>query len=610
MPSVRKSRGRAKSLPKETAAHATEEAIASGVSDTWTRWVGPDVVKGSDSDLELRRKTYSASRTGSAFLASFDEGINFKCIRGPIGDGKSVLMCFYIVKKSHVQVAIEVEEDGAKRRVRWSKWLIARHTFKALEETTIETWNQWFGDRTRWKKNPGLVGRYEEDLPDGTLCRIDFVCHALDSPRIMNDLQSLELSGAWVNEATQTTLKVVGRIFSRLKRFNPVPGLAEGPRPFHVIMDTNSPSETNWWYRMEVVKQPEGWMFFVCPPAVLQEKDPATGAVRYVPNDVEHAAKHGCRPAENVREIDGGYHRGMGYWMDMISSLDDDDVRMLLMNKFGLTVAGMGVFANSWDNVRNRFDPKDAPYERGMTLLMGMDLGRTPACAIAQMGLDGVLRVKREVTTWNRRMNGGNGGLERMDVGQFWEDLLRPVLVNEFGYPNCPHVCFCDPAGRNFNEVVSVSAVDRLRSLGLNAIPCDKVRAFASDAQDVTGGNNVEIRVSCVDELLRRGKLKVADGDACRMVRDGFNGKYCYRKMRSTLDGDERYDDKPDKDSPYSHVMDAVQYLCLGATKGADDYTRPAGRSSGFGVGGWDGGFGLPVGAPLPAVSGIDFGCV
>lgn len=567
-------RGEAKSVKKTAASHVDETKV----NDLWTRWSGPDVVKGSDENLDENRKNYSASRTGSAFLASFDEGINFKCIRGPIGDGKSVLMCFYIVLKSHSQIAIEVEEGGTRRMVRWSKWLIARHTFKALEETTIETWNQWFGDRTRWKKNPGLVGRYEEDLPDGTLCRIDFVCHALDSPRILNDLQSLELSGAWINEATQTTLKIVGRVFTRLKRFNPIPGLKDKPRPFHVIMDTNSPNETNWWYRKEVVEQPEGWMFFVCPPAVLQEVDEKTGKLKYVPNDVEHAAKHGIRPAENVREIDGGYHEGLSYWMDMISSLDDDDTRTLLMNKFGLSVSGQAVFAASWDNSRNRVSPDSCRFEKGMMILMGMDLGRTPACAIAQMGLDGVVRIKRAVTTWNQRLNNGSGGLERMDVGQFWEERLRPVLVNEFGYPRCRHICFADPAGKNFNEVVSISAIERLSSLGLNVIPCDKVPTYSSDRMDVTEGNNVEIRIACVDELLRRGKLVVSDCDECRMILDGFNGKYCYRKMRATSDGAERYDDKPDKND-WSHIMDAVQYLCLGATRGAADYSRPLAAS-------------------------------
>ena len=603
-----KVRGSAKSVKKSVALHddLTQEAskTASEASvtadDTWTRWVGPDVVAGASETLDARRKTYSASRTGSAFLTSFDDGISFKCIRGPIGDGKSVLMCFYIVKKSHTQIALDVTENGVKKRIRWSKWLIARHTFKALQETTIETWNQWFGDRTRWKKNPGLVGRYEEELPDGTLCRIDFICHALESPNIINDLQSLELSGAWINEATQTTLKIVGRVYSRLKRFNPVPGLKEGPRPFHVIMDTNSPNETNWWYRKEVVEQPAGWMFFVCPPAVLQERDPKTGKFYYVPNDVEHALKHGRRPAENVREIDGGYHQGMGYWMDMISSLDDDDIRTLLMNQFGLTIAGQGVHAASWSNERNRYRlPEGTPvFEPGLPLLMGMDLGRTPACVIGQMGTDGVLRFKRTVTTWNPRLNNGAGGLERMDVGQFWEELLRPVLINEFGYPRCRHICFADPAGKNYNEVFSISAIDRLTSLGLNVIPCDKVEAYSSDRADITQGNNVEIRIACVDDLLRKGKLQVLDCEGNKMILEGFNGKYCYRKMRSTADGAERYDDKPDKND-WSHCMDAGQYLCLGATKGAADYSKPSCPVNGsgyFDVSAFD--------------FGIDFGCV
>ena len=109
-------------------------------------------------------------------------------------------------------------------------------------------------------------------------------------------------------------------------------------------------------------------------------------------------------------------------------------------------------------------------------------------------------------------------------------------------------------------------------------IPCDKVPTYSSDRMDVTEGNNVEIRIACVDELLRRGKLVVSDCDECRMILDGFNGKYCYRKMRATSDGAERYDDKPDKND-WSHIMDAVQYLCLGATRGAADYSRPLAAS-------------------------------
>ena len=50
-----------------------------------------------------------------------------------------------------------------------------------------------------------------------------------------------------------------------------------------------------------------------------------------------------------------------------------------------------------------------------------------------------------------------------------------------------------------------------------------------------------------MDDLLRKGKLQVLDCEGNKMILEGFNGKYCYRKMRSTADGAERYDDKPDK---------------------------------------------------------------
>lgn len=545
--------------------------------------------KGNENDLSDKRRSYCASRTGSAFLMSYDDGVKFKCIRGPIGNGKSVLMCMYIVHKSQQQEVVRVKENGQFIRVRWSKWLIARHTFKALEETTIETWNQWFGDKTKWKQNP-FEGRYEDLLEDGTLVRIDFVCYATESRNIMNDLQSLELSGAWINEATQSPYPVIARIYTRLKRFNPVPMSKVRLKTFHVIMDTNSPNETNWWRIKEEVDQPDGWLFFVCPPVILEERDPTTGKVKLVPNNVENSIRHKCRPAENVKQIDGGFHDGLGYWTDMVSVLDDDNIRMLLMNKFGQKLSGQRVYT-SWDNVRHRCADSEMLFQKGMTVVMGLDLGRTPACTIGQMGPDGILRIKREVTTWDDKQNSGKGGLRSVDVGIFWEEYLRPVLINEFGYPHSSHICFADPAGKNFNEVVSISSIQRLKSMGLNVVACDKVPAYSSTVQDITEGNKVEIRISCVEDALKRGHLIVSD--ACKMLCDGFNGKYCYRKMRAMSgDGMERYDDKPDKNE-WSHIHDACQYLCLAAFKGATDYSRTSHdiSSSGFEVEYFDMGF-------------------
>ena len=47
----------------------------------------------------------------------------------------------------------------------------------------------------------------------------------------------------------------------------------------------------------------------------------------------------------------------------------------------------------------------------------------------------------------------------------------------------------------------------------------------------------------------------------CALLRKGFNSGYCYRRIRSA--GGEAFEDVPDKNK-FSHLMDALQYLCLG----------------------------------------------
>ena len=528
---------------------------------------------GCEYDLTAKRKSYNASRTVSAFLMSYDEGIKFKCIRGVIGNGKSVGMCMYVVHKSQQQKVIEVTEKGRTFKVRWSKWLIMRHTFKSLDETIVETWNQWFGDKTRWVSNP-YEGRYEDYAPDGILTRIDFICLASESKNIMNDLQSLELSGAWINEACQCPYRVVAKVYSRLKRFNPAPMSGVKLTDFHVIMDTNSPNEVNWWRTKEEVEKPEGWMFFVCPPAVLEERD-SLGRVSYVPNTPANAAKHGRRPAENVKEIDGGYHEGFSYWTDMLSVLDEDDIRMLLMNQFGLNVSGLGVFAEVWNVARHRIPVKDAEVKKGLRVVGGMDLGRTPALLLGQVLPGHKLQIQREATTWSDKLNNRRGGLVRMDVVQFWDEYALPLLVNEYDYPNCGLTIFADPAGKNFSEAFSISAIERLQNeRGVNIIPCDKVESSATGETDITHGNSSEIRIANFKRSLRSGMIEICE--CCTMMCQAMAGKYCYATYRaSSADGGtERYKDEPCKNE-WSHIADAGQYLNLAVFQGAEDYSKP-----------------------------------
>jgi hypothetical protein len=44
------------------------------------------------------------------------------------------------------------------------------------------------------------------------------------------------------------------------------------------------------------------------------------------------------------------------------------------------------------------------------------------------------------------------------------------------------------------------------------------------------------------------------------MLRKGFMGKYCYKRIQ--VIGDEKYRDVPDKTHPFSDIQDCLQYIC------------------------------------------------
>lgn len=488
---------------------------------------------------------YNATATGAAFHLC-PMGYKFKGIRGPVGSGKSVSCCFDIFLKSSQQKVAEVIEDGVKKKIRWSRWLIGRHTYPALIKTTIETWNQWFGMRTTMHWGAPLSGRYEDYLPDGTLLRIDLEFAALGAKNILNDLMSLEISGAWINEATQVPWQVIDRVHDRLGRFQPCRGVQLDS--FGVIMDTNSPDESNWWFKFEKVTKPDGMVFFVQPPALL--KRIRDGKPYFEDNDGRDYADKGILPAENIENLKEGF----GYYHKQIATKSADDIKKLILNEFGTSIDGRPVYPEYNDEIH--FANREIPFQRGLPLLLGSDFGRTPATVIAQLGMDGVLYVLDEITAVN------------MGAQQFIEELLRPKLINEYHFPSIKLVNFGDPAGTNYNEVVSVSAIQTFNRYGIFTVPAPG-----------TNGNRVPIRIECVSELLRRGYRGAAAlqiSSRCTMLRKGFNGFYCYRRIRtSNVEGDERYTEEPDKNE-FSHIHDAFQYLCMGAFKSGVDYSAPS----------------------------------
>jgi hypothetical protein len=118
-------------------------------------------------------------------------------------------------------------------------------------------------------------------------------------------------------------------------------------------------------------------------------------------------------------------------------------------------------------------------------------------------------------------------------------------------YPGRPIAGFGDPAGDHRNEVDERTAFDVVNAQGIPIGPAptnDKVRRREAVGRGLT-------------RLTLMGRPALVIHPRCRVLRKGFNGGYCFRRVN--VSGSDRYRDEPDKNE-YSHVHDGLQYLMVG----------------------------------------------
>ena len=366
------------------------------------------------------------------------------------------------------------------------------------------------------------------------MVQIDLVFLALDREEQVRHLKSFEATGVWINEASEIPWQYVSRAFERTGRY---PSKKEGG-PFKnlgMIMDTNPPSDTGWWYQLAEVKKPQGYEFFRQPPAVLRrEKD---GRIWYEPND---GRDPGVPPAENVEN----HNEGWEYYMRQTRDGDHARIKVFLMGEYGTTLKGKPVYPQYSDEA-NYVAKELEPYW-GLPFFMGTDFGRTPATVILQVLPTGKIVVYDEVCG------------EEMTIGEFVENLLRPRLITKYRFAEGGRFMnFGDPAGNNPSETDAKGAIYRMNELGIPTVPCP-----------VTG-NSPLLRIESVASALRR---RMDDGTAglvitknCRRLREGFLGRYFYEAALKSDASDERVAAKPKKNQ-FSHDHDALQYGVFGAT--------------------------------------------
>ena len=430
---------------------------------------------------------YTPPPTGKRFMQSDKR---MRVLMGPVGSGKSVTCSFEVVRRASMQ---KPNANGIRR----TRAAVVRETARQLQDTTIKTFLDWFP--------PGECGTYMRTTKTYFFKVGDVECEimfrALDDADDVANLNSLELTFAWFNECRDIHPDIVDAMSKRIGRF---PSAKDGgPTWFGMWGDTNPPTMDTWWYyQMEGIDPKDGvspnvngWAVFKQPSGRSQQ-------------------------AENIENLPDGYYDTQGR--------SDDYVRVYIDGEYGLSLAGTPVYKYFKPDYHMAKAPLRYIQNGVRPVVVGMDLGLTPAAVIGQQDPRGRALILAEAVSFD------------MGIQRFVRTVLKPLLFERF--PGVPVLVVTDPAGVQRAQTDERSAVDIIRAEGMRVISART--------------NNVSARVNAVDEFL----MRQVDGDPafvvdprCTQLKAAMMGGYRY-KARGNGEIDK---------NKHSHVAEALQYLML-----------------------------------------------
>jgi hypothetical protein len=456
--------------------------------------------------------SYAPAPTGAKFHAS---DAYTKAIVGPIGSGKSVTC----VMEVYLRCLTQRPFNGVRR----SRWAIIRNSYPELEATTIKTFCDWIPER---KPNGEIYCKVNHSRPptallmdrlsDGTQVHAEFHFLSLDKDEDVKKLLSLELTGAWINEAKEVPKSVWDMAYGRTDRY---PSKRQGGSSWHgVIMDTNPPDDESDFYKLFEITKPQGYALFKQPPAIVKLKIKGKiGEDMYGPN----LGDMGYPPAENV----DNHNSGFDYWLRQVHGKDPEWIKVYLMGMYGNIMSGKPVYHEYMDQLHCALSNLE-PY-RGLPLIIGLDFGLTPSAAICQISPKGQFRTIDELVA------------DDMGVRRFARDFLKPHLMN--AYAGMPYTAIGDPAGNQRSQPTEVTCMQELESAG---IVCQMARTneFVARREAVAGYLN----------RLVEGNPGFLLSPNCKQLRKGFQGGYHYRKIQ--ISGTNRFAETPEKNK-FSHCV-------------------------------------------------------
>lgn len=426
-----------------------------------------------------------------------DRKSRVKLLIGPFGTGKTSSAGFDLIEVASKMV---VPILGVRR----SRFAVIRNTYPELRDTTIKTYFEWFPPEIF-----GVNGLQSYNQTDKTYKikydgrEIEIIFKALDSPKDVRDLLSLELTGAHVDEAREIHADVVKGLLGRVGRY-PSMKATQGVNPFvtppQVVLTTNYPSTQHWMYRDFVSNPVEGYTIY---------------------EQTQDENKHNLRP---------------GYYEDLAKDYADrpDLLKTLVQGTWGVTVAGKLVypeFKRSLHVSKEPLLPKDPTH-----IIRGWDnTGLNPAIILSYVTPTGQWRVFKEFT-W-----------ENAGIDDATEEMI--VWCNMNLHKKCTFRDIADPAGQSGRDSIKMTPAHYIRL---------KAKDYGITINLEKGIQTFKVRRECVADRLSKlinGEPALLIDRSCTMVIDGFDGGYAFPEIGNS----GVYKIEPAKNE-YSHIHDALQY--------------------------------------------------
>lgn len=417
-----------------------------------------------------------------------------RVLMGPVGSTKSVTCIFEIIRRASQQAP---GKDGIRR----SRCLVIRQTVRQLQDTTVKSFLDWLGHFGTYMRTTKTFLFKLGDVE----CEILF--RGLDEPDDVRNLLSLEVTFAWVNEAKDINADIMDALSKRIGRY---PSAKDGgPTWFGVWADTNPCTIGTWWW------------------AQMEHLDPKDGVS---PNDNGWFVVK--QPSGRSQEADWLQYLPEGYYD--IQGRSDEYIRTYIDGQYGHSLAGRPIFSHFNADYHISKTPLIPIQGSTKPIIVGIDLGLTPAAVIGQQDYKGRMLIYAEAVAFD------------MGIQRFSRTILKPLLAERFGGQQI--LVVVDPAGVQRAQTDERSAVDILRAEGFRVVPART--------------NSIVSRLSAVDDYLMRqvdGAPSFVLDPRCTRLKAAMMGGYMYKKTGEVIDKND-----------HSHIAEALQYFALHINSSVD----------------------------------------